>query len=79
MAIEAGLLHVIGEKNGESINTQALAEATGYDALLIGTTIYTDFRVSWLMLRNAQLESCGLLLTLDTAMKSAKMSTVPMK
>ena len=39
MAIEAGLLRVIGEKNGEPINAEALGKATGYDALLIGMTL----------------------------------------
>ncbi|KAL6717503.1 hypothetical protein ACLMJK_005418 [Lecanora helva] len=35
MAIEAGILRVIGEKDGDSINAEALATITGYNTLLI--------------------------------------------
>lgn len=39
MALEAGLLQVIGEKEGRSITAEDLSKATGTDTLLIGTTL----------------------------------------
>ena len=37
MALEAGLLQVIGENKGTPIKAEALSRATGYNALLVGT------------------------------------------
>ena len=39
MALEAGLLQVIGEKEGRSITAEDLSKATGTDTLLTGTTL----------------------------------------
>ena len=39
MALEAGLLQAIGGSEG-SVTAEALSETTGFDALLIGTTLF---------------------------------------
>ena len=36
MAIEAGVLQIIGKEQGKPISAEALAKQTGYDELLIG-------------------------------------------
>lgn len=42
MALEAGVLHAIAKEKERSINADALAKKTGYDALLIGTRPHTS-------------------------------------
>ena len=39
MAIEAGLLQAIGASNGKPITAETLAKASGFDKLLISTTL----------------------------------------
>ena len=39
MALEAGLLQAIGERKGESIAAEDLSKTTGFNTLLIGTTL----------------------------------------
>lgn len=39
MALEAGLLQAIGESKGRSVTAEALSKTTGFNALLIGTTL----------------------------------------
>ena len=39
MALEAGLLQAIGASNGKSITAEALSKTSGFDKLLISTTL----------------------------------------
>lgn len=48
MAFEAGLLHSLSEKSGETVDAEALAKATGYNALFIGTLKLKCTEMQWL-------------------------------
>lgn len=56
MAMEAGLLQAIGGSNGKSITAEALSKTSGFDKLLISTTLL-EREIAWLLInRIAQSE-----------------------
>ena len=69
MAMEAGLLQTLGGSKGKSITAEALSKTSGFDKLLISTTLLERKIASLPAERISQSELCGLLRALDIATK----------